>query len=42
MVEAIAPQRKICLVDDIYAPVDFGTLYGKSATAVCENVFTGS
>lgn len=40
MVEVIAPQGKICLVDDIYAPVSFGALHSKSATVVCENVFT--
>ncbi len=40
MVELIAPQGKICLIDDIYSPLDLSVLHPKSVTVVCENVFT--
>ncbi|HRE27488.1 MAG TPA: zinc-binding dehydrogenase, partial [Anaerolineales bacterium] len=40
MVDLVAPFGKICLVDDIEAPVNFGALHGKSVTVVCENIFT--
>jgi zinc-binding alcohol dehydrogenase family protein len=40
MVDLIAPLGTICLVDDIDAPLELGALHAKSATVVCENVFT--
>jgi NADPH2:quinone reductase len=40
MADLIAPQGRICLVDDIDAPLELGALHAKTATVVCENVFT--
>jgi len=40
MVEIIAPQGKICLIDDVYGPLDLRMLQPKSITVVFENVFT--
>jgi zinc-binding alcohol dehydrogenase family protein len=40
MAEIIAPQGKICLIDDVYAPLDIAIFQPKSATIVFENVFT--
>ncbi len=40
MVEIIAPQGKICLIDDVYNPLDVSVLQPKSLTLTFENVFT--
>jgi zinc-binding alcohol dehydrogenase family protein len=40
MVEIIAPQGKICLIDDVYSPLDTSVLHSKSLTLAFENVFT--
>lgn len=40
MAEIIAPQGKICLIDDVYAPLDIAIFQPKSATIAFENVFT--
>jgi NADPH2:quinone reductase len=40
MTELIAPQGKICLIDDIESPLDVSVLQPKSVTVVLENVFT--
>ncbi len=40
MPEIIAPQGKICLIDDVYAPLDLRVLQPKSITIAFENVFT--
>jgi zinc-binding alcohol dehydrogenase family protein len=40
MAEIIAPQGKICLIDDVYAPLDIAIFQPKSASIVFENVFT--
>lgn len=40
MADIIAPQGKICLIDDIYSPLDLKILLSKSITLAFENVFT--
>jgi zinc-binding alcohol dehydrogenase family protein len=40
MAEIIAPQGKICLIDDVYAPLDIAIFQPKSVSIVFENVFT--
>ncbi|MBV9689214.1 MAG: hypothetical protein JO202_05820 [Ktedonobacteraceae bacterium] len=40
MIEIIAPQGKICLIDDVYGPLNVRALQPKSITVVFENVFT--
>jgi NADPH:quinone reductase len=40
MVEVITPQGKICLIDDVYSPLDTSLLHAKSLTLAFENIFT--
>lgn len=40
MGELIVPQGKVCLIDDVYSPLDTEMLHSKSLTLAFENVFT--
>jgi NADPH2:quinone reductase len=40
IIDIIAPQGKICLIDDVYGPLDVRALQPKSITVAFENVFT--